>query len=60
MVLFIPLIGIIGTVYFVGGDIQNVKVFYHNDEHDCMLHITFVNNASLRLSFSCFCPELYQ
>ena len=37
MVILIPVINLMGTVYFIGGDIQNVKVFYHNEDHNCML-----------------------
>ena len=37
MVLLIPVINLLGSVYFIGGDIQNVKVFYHNDDYNCML-----------------------
>ena len=37
MILLLPIIGVVGGVYFIGGDIQNVKVFYHNDDYNCML-----------------------
>ena len=37
MILLLPVINILGLVYFVGGDIKDVKAFYHNDDHNCML-----------------------
>ena len=37
MVVLIPVITLLGLVYFVGGDIKDVKVFYHNDDLNCML-----------------------
>ena len=36
MILLLPIIGVVGGVYFIGGDIQNVKVFYHNNDYNCM------------------------
>ena len=41
MVLLLPVINLVGLVYFLGGDIENVKVFYHNNEQNCMLHLVF-------------------
>ena len=33
MVLLLPVINVVGVVYFVGGDIKDVKVFYHSDDN---------------------------
>ena len=37
MVILFPVMNIFGCVYFLGGDIENVKVFYHNEDHNCTL-----------------------
>ena len=37
MVILFPVMNIFGNVYFFGGDIQDVKMFYHNEDHNCTL-----------------------
>ena len=37
MVLLLPVINLLGVVYFIGGDVKNVKMFYQNYEQNCML-----------------------
>ena len=59
MVVLIPIINLVGLVYFVGGDIQNVKVFYHNDDNNCMfiylfIYLFIINNVQ----YQCRCVTI--